>query len=155
MYLLDTTAVSLFDPRRQREAASFISWVRSHDPLLFLSVFTLTEIESGILKLVRERKVERANQLVRFRDSLIADYADRLLPVDTEVALSVARIAHAMRPRVIELADLIIAATARVHGLVVVTRNVRHFVPTGVSVVDPLSDTLTLNPAGPNRPRTA
>ena len=72
MYLLDTTAASLFDPRRQKEAASFIDWVRSHDALLFLSTITLTEIETGILKLVREDKLQRASQLVEFRDGLIA-----------------------------------------------------------------------------------
>lgn len=142
MYLLDTTAASLFDPRRQREAASFINWVRYNDALLFLSVITLTEIETGILKLVREDKRQRAGQLVEFRDGLIARYADRLLAVDSDVALTVARIAEAVRPMVIELPDLIIAATARVHTLTVLTRNLRHFVPTGIPVVDPLSGEL-------------
>ena len=70
------------------------------------------------------------------------DYADRLLPVDIEVALTVARIGEAVRPMVIELPDLIIAATARVHTLTVITRNLRHFVPTGVPVIDPLSGEL-------------
>jgi hypothetical protein len=142
MYLLDTMAASLFDPRRQREAASFINWVRLNDSALFLSTITLTEIEAGILKLVREDKLQRASQLAEFRDGLIACYQDRLLPVDVEVALTVARISDVIRPRVIELPDLIIAATARVHSLTVVTRNLRHFVPTGVPVVDPLSGAL-------------
>ncbi len=142
MYLLDTTAASLFDPRRQTEAASFIDWVRSHDALLFLSTITLTEIETGILKLVRENKPQRASQLVEFRDGLITRYADRLLPIDVDVALTVARIADAVRPMVIELPDLIIAATARVHTMTVLTRNLRHFAPTGVPVADPLSGEL-------------
>jgi predicted nucleic acid-binding protein len=137
VYLLDTNIVSLFDPRRSAEATPVIEWLRAHDPLLYLSTITLTEIEAGILKLRRERKEARAKQLALLRDGLIADFGDRLLPLDVEVALAVARIAEAARPTVIERTDLIIAATASVHGLAVLTRNVRHFVPTGVPVIDP------------------
>jgi len=138
MYLLDTNIVSLFDPRRAAEAGPVIGWLRRHDPLLYLSTITLTEIETGILKLRRELKEARANQLALLRDGLIADFRDRLLPLDIEVALTMARLADAIRPAVIERVDLIIAATASVHGLTVLTRNVRHFAPTGVPVIDPL-----------------
>jgi len=86
---------------------------------------------------VRERKEARARQLVALRDGLIADFADRLLPLDVEVALTIARLAEAVRSMVIERTDLIIAATARVHGLTVLTRNMRHFEPTGVPAIDP------------------
>jgi hypothetical protein len=138
MYLLDTNIVSLFDPRRAAEAAPVIGWLRAHDPLLYLSTITLTEIEAGILKLKREGKEARQRQLALLRDGLISDFRDRLLPLDVEVALTVARLADAIRPKVIERTDLIIAATASVHGLTVLTRNVRHFEPTGVQVIDPL-----------------
>jgi predicted nucleic acid-binding protein len=144
MYLLDTNIVSLFDLRRRREAEPFINWARRHDPLLFLSTITLTEIEAGILKVAREGKQVRANQLVAFRDSLIADYRERLLPIDVHVALTIAHLAEFVRPMVIERTDLANAATARVHNLTVLTRNVRHFEPTGVAVIDPLT---TLPPA--------
>jgi predicted nucleic acid-binding protein len=137
VYLLDTNIVSLFDPRRADEAAPVIAWMREHDPLLFLSTITLTEIEAGILKLVREKK-QSADQLIALRDGLIADFSERLLPLDVEVALAIARLAEAVRPKVIERADLIIAATAKVHGLTVLTRNLRHFMPTGVPVIDPV-----------------
>ncbi len=138
MYLLDTNIVSLFDPRRANEAASIVQWMREHDSLLFLSTITITEIEAGILKLVREHKEDRSRQLIALRDGLIADFNARLLPLDVEVALTVARLAEAVRPMVIERSDLIIAATAKVHGLTVLTRNVRHFEPTGVPAIDPL-----------------
>jgi hypothetical protein len=138
MYLLDTNIVSLFDPRRAGEAAPVVEWMRARDPLLFLSTITLTEIEAGILKLTRDGKAARAGQLAAFRDGLIADFNERLLPLDVEVALTLARLAEAMRPIVIERTDLIIAATARVHGLTVLTRNIRHFRPTGIPVIDPL-----------------
>lgn len=138
MYLLDTNIVSLFDPRRSGEAGPVIDWLREHDPLLFLSTITLAEIEAGILKLKRERKEARSRQLAALRDGLIADFKERLLALDVEVALTLARLAEAVRPMVIERTDLIIAATAKVHGLTVLTRNVRHFEPTGVPVIDPM-----------------
>jgi toxin FitB len=137
MYLLDTNIVSLLDPRRLGEAAAVVEWMREHDSLLFLSTITLTELEAGILKLKRERKDARGNQLIALRDGLIADFRDRLLPLDVQVALTLARLAEAVRPKVIERIDLIIAATAHVHGLTVLTRNIRHFEPTGVPVIDP------------------
>ena len=138
VYLVDTNIVSLFDPRRTNEAAPVVEWMRQHDPLLFLSTITLTEIEAGILKLIREGKRTRANQLLALRDGLIADFKDRLLPLDVAVALMLARLAEAARPKVIERVDLTIAATAKVHGLTVLSRNIRHFEPTGVAVLDPL-----------------
>lgn len=138
MYLLDTNIVSLFDPRRIREAESLVYWMREHDSLLFLSTITVIEIEAGILKLGREAKNARASQLIALRDSIIADFRDRLLSLDVEVALAVARLAEAIKPMVIDRFDLIVAATARVHGLTVLTRNVRHFEPTGVPALDPL-----------------
>lgn len=138
MYLLDTNIVSLFDPRRAGEAMSAIAWMREHDSLLFLSTITITEIEAGILKLMRERKEARARQIIALRDGIIADFSNRLLPLDVEVALTVARFAERVRPMTIERTDLIIAATASVHSLTVLTRNVRHFEPTGVPALDPL-----------------
>jgi predicted nucleic acid-binding protein len=139
MYLLDTNIVSLFDPRRAGEAAPLIDWMRDHDSLLFLSTITVTEIEAGILKLRRgEGKEARARQLVALRDGIIADFKDRLLALDLAAALMVARLAETIRPAVIDWPDLIIAATARVHGLTVLTRNLRHFEPTGVAAIDPL-----------------
>src|SRR5437899_2592359 len=135
MYLLDTSIVSLFHHRRRAEAEPVIAWMRQHDPLLFMSTVTLTDIEAGILKLAREDKHARAKQLAQLRDGLIGDFADRILPMDMPVALTVARLAETLRPMVIERADLIIAATAKVHNLTVLTRNIRHFEPTGVPAI--------------------
>ncbi len=138
MYLLDTNIVSLFDARRAGEATPAIAWMRENDTLLFLSTITLTEIEAGILKLMREGKETRAGQIIALRNGIIADFSNRLLPLDVEVALTVARLAERVRPITIERTDLIIAATASVHNLTVLTRNLRHFEPTGVPVIDPL-----------------
>lgn len=87
---------------------------------------------------MRDGKTARAAQIAALRDGLLADYSDRLLPIDRSVALTVARLAEAARPITLELADLQIAATAAVHGYTVLTRNLRHFTPTGVPALDPL-----------------
>jgi predicted nucleic acid-binding protein len=142
MYLLDTNIVSLFEPRRRAESAAFIAWLQRSDAMLFLSTLTVMEIEAGILKLRREDKHARANQLTLFRDGLIADFADRILPLTINVALAAAHLAEKALPNVVERVDLMIAATAHAHGLIIITRNMRHFHPTGVAVLDPtaLSD---------------
>ena len=143
MYLLDTNIVSLLDPRPRSEAGPFVEWARRNDRLLFISTITLAEVEAGILKLLREDKRQRANQLVKLRDGIIADYGRRLLPFDVSVALAVARLGESIRPAVIERVDLIIAATAQVHNLTILTRNIRHFTPTRLPVFDPIASPTT------------
>ncbi|MEJ1158247.1 type II toxin-antitoxin system VapC family toxin [Prosthecomicrobium sp. N25] len=137
MYLLDTNIVSLFEPRRIARSAGLVDWMRRNDARIRLSAMTVAEVEAGILKLIRDGKPDRAAQLAAFRDGLLTDFADRILPMDAAVALAVARLAEKARPTVPELADLIIAATASVHGLTILTRNLRHFAPTGIPALDP------------------
>lgn len=139
MYLLDTTIVSLFDPyRRAAPPPEVKAWLRDNDAALFVSVLSLMEIEAGLLKLLRERKHQRAGQIESLRDAIVAGFSDRLLPVGVDIALETARLSDAIRPMVIEQTDLIIAATAKAHRLTVLTRNLRHFTPTGVPCLDPL-----------------
>jgi toxin FitB len=137
VYLLDTNIASLFDPRRRVQAAPVIGWMRRNDATLRLSVVTILEIEIGILKLRREGKTKRATEIEGLRDGLIAEFAERVLPVDASVALAAAHIIEAVRPTVIEWQDLLIAATAQVHGLTVLTGNLRHFAGIGVAALDP------------------
>ena len=137
MYLLDTNIISLLDPRRQALVPGLVPWLRRNGGRLFLSVITLTELEAGILKLRRDGKDKRAAEFETLRQTIETDFGDRILPMDAPVALAVAHLSEAARPAVIELADLIVAATAKIHGLAVMTRNKRHFEPTGLSVVDP------------------
>ena len=137
MYLLDTNTVSLFDPRRRERAGPLIDWMRRNDPSLFLSTVTLLEIETGLLKLRREGKHKRASEIEGLRRGIETDFADRLLSMDAAVALTAARLAEAVRPAVLEWKDLVIAATAKAHGLTILTGNLRHFAPVGVSALDP------------------
>ncbi len=95
------------------------------------------EIEAGILKLVRNGQGQRAAQLEQFRNGLLTGYSNRIPSVTSEIALETARLADKARPTTLQLDDLLIAATAKVHELAVLTSNVRHFQPTGVSVIDP------------------
>jgi predicted nucleic acid-binding protein len=129
--------ISLFDPRRIERESGIIEKLRRIDDQSFLSVLTLAEVEAGILKLDREDKRQRAQQLGVFRDGLITHWSERILPITTEIALIMARIAERAPPAVVESIDLMIAATASVHGYTVVTRNGKHFELTGVPWVDP------------------
>lgn len=132
MYLIDTVVLSEF--RRRRPDPGVTAWLgqRSADDL-FLSVVTLGEVERGI-DLQRRLNPGFAEALTVWLDNTISTYGDRILPITTSIGrrwgrLS-AEIGHAGT-------DLLIAATAIEHGLTVVTRNIRHFVPTGVSVENP------------------
>ncbi|MEO5755680.1 MAG: type II toxin-antitoxin system VapC family toxin [Mesorhizobium sp.] len=130
MYLLDTNVVSDVQRRLPKPTA----WLASIDPTsLNLSVITIGEIERGIVK---QRKVdpERATRLDLWLRELRRDNADRILAITEEVALAWGRIS-AGRTR--GSADALIAATALVHDLILVTRNVADFDDTGVTVLNP------------------
>jgi predicted nucleic acid-binding protein len=132
MILLDTVVLS--ELRKSQPSAAVVKWLSiQRDSELFLSVVSLGEIERGIEK-KRSSDLAFADVLERWLDDLVNLYGDRILPVTPVIArrwgsLS-ARIGN-------DSADLLIAATAITHGLQVATRNVRHFTPTGVGVVDP------------------
>ncbi|MFZ5673807.1 MAG: type II toxin-antitoxin system VapC family toxin [Pseudomonadota bacterium] len=130
MYLIDTNIVS----EARRGAAQAVSWLRSVDPLrVHLSVLTLGEIMRGI---ALKQKVDprAAGHLAEWLQKIRHDHGDRILPITAEIAVEWGRIA-AMRPR--GDIDGLIAATAIVHDLIVVTRNVSDFSDTGVTVIDP------------------
>lgn len=138
MYLLDTNIVSRLDPRRHDKARDLVAWIRRNGALLSLSVITLIEIETGILKLRREGQDRSADEYEALRRTIETDFGERVLAIDPVSALTMARLAEAIRPTVMDWKDLAIAATAKVHGLTVLTHNLRHFVPTGVPAHDPL-----------------
>lgn len=132
MYLIDTDILSaLRRPDRNAEIVGWISGQRAAD--LYLSVVTVGEIERGIAR-ERQRNPGFADRLGAWLDNLVRLYADRILPVDTSVARRWGRLTREHRD---DSADLLIAATALEHGLTVVTRDVRHFEPAGVAVLDP------------------
>jgi toxin FitB len=133
MYLLDTNIVSDV----QRRLPKPTEWLASVDPTsVSLSVITLGEVERGIIKL-RKIDSEKATRLDLWLRELRRDNADRILAVTEDVALAWGRIT-AGRTRC--SADTLIAATAFVHDLILVTRNVSDFDDTGVTVLNPWDD---------------
>ena len=133
MYLLDTDVVSAL--RRPERNAVVSAWVRNQTAdRLYTSVITVGEILYGIAR-QRRRQPEFAAQLERWLESVMALFKDRVLVFDDAAARRWG-ILHA------ELgftsSDLQIAAIAWSRSLTVVTRNVRHFEPTGVPTLNPL-----------------
>ncbi len=133
MYLLDTNVVS--EARRGTRRA--VDWLRSVRPdALHLSVVTLGEIARGIS--LKERTDARTAAVLRtWLQTLRHDHAARLLPITDAIALEWGRIGS-LRPR--GDADGLIAATALVHGLVLVTRNVSDFADLDLPLIDPWAD---------------
>ncbi|ANL71220.1 toxin/antitoxin system PilT domain-containing protein [Rhizobium phaseoli] len=130
MYLIDTNIVS----EARRGTPQAVAWLRSVDPLsIHLSALTFGEIMRGIA-LKQRSDPKAAAQLAEWLRKLRHDHGARILPVTDQIAVEWGRIA-AIRPR--GDIDGLIAATAIVHDLIVVTRNVGDFDDTGVSVIDP------------------
>lgn len=140
LYLLDTNVVSLLDPRRRDRVSQLVDWIERNGDSLFLSAITLLEMQAGLLKLRRDGKHKRADEIELLIARIVAEFQDRVLPVDAAAAIAGARIADAIRPVTLDLADLLIAAIAGSRGLILLTRNLRHFEKTGLSVVDPVAE---------------
>ena len=136
MFLLETNVVSELRKVRSGKAyPSVARWADSVDAAaLFISVITIQELETAILLAERSDAPKGALLRTWMNEHVLPAFADRILPVDTAVALRSAML-HVPDPR--PVSDALIAATALVHGLTVVTRNVTDFEPTGVLVVDP------------------
>lgn len=136
MYLLDTNVVSELRSRKNRERdPHVIAWAASVAPsALHLSAICIFELELGVLQRNRSDPTQAAVLRSWLEDHVLRAFAGRILPVD----ISVARRCAAMHvPDAKSYRDSLIAATALVHGLTVVTRNVRHFDNTGVAILNP------------------
>lgn len=136
-YLLDTNVISELRKPALRADRAVRSWVAARRPSdLYLSVVTVLEIEVGIVRL-RRRDARQADRLQAWlEDDLLHVFAGRVIPVDIAVARRTARL-HVPDPR--PERDALIGATAVVHGLTVVTRNVADFATMGVAMIDPWS----------------
>jgi len=135
-YLLDTNVVSelrkVGDGKADANVTKWVGAQNSDD--LFISAITILELERGILSIQR-RDVAQGFRLREWMDSRVRpEFAERVLPIDDTVAT---RCAHLHIPDRRNEADALIAATALVHGLAVVTRNVQDFDGAGVIVIDP------------------
>lgn len=134
MYLLDTVVLS--ELRKRDHHPGVVRWLRGKPAdAIFLSAVTIGEIERGIIR-QRAKDPAFAEALESWLTRTILIYRDRILPVDTNVARRWGQLSARIGN---DGADLLIAATALEHDLTVVTRNARHFEPTGVGVVDPFT----------------
>ena len=135
MYLLDTNVVS--ELRKPRPHGSVVAWLQSTtDADLHLSAVTLGEIQAGI-ELTREQDATKAAEIEAWADLVAASY--NILPMDGETFRAWARLMHRKSDMLYE--DAMIAATAMVHKLTVVTRNITDFADFDVSLLNPFDTT--------------
>ena len=136
MYLLDTNVVSELRKVRLGKADDHVAeWADSIDAAeLYLSVIAIQELEIGVLLAERRDPSQGAVFRAWLNGQVLPAFAGRILAIDTAVAERSARL-HVPDPR--PMRDGFVAATALVHGMIVVTRNVADFEPTGVPILNP------------------
>ncbi len=139
MYLVDTNVLSAGAPQKTVSHPQLATWMDRNSHLLFLSVVTIAEVESGIEKLRRQKAVDRAQRLAGWLETVLHLYAARILPLDISASRVLGRLSDQARAEghAPGFADLAIAATAQDRGCTVLTRNLRHFAPIGVAALDP------------------
>lgn len=136
-YLLDTNIISELRKPKRRADPGVRAWVADRAVSdLHLSVITVLEVEVGIARMARRDPVQSERLQAWLDNELLDAFARRILAVDVSVARCAARL-HVPDPR--PERDALIAATAVVHGLTVVTRNVKDFDSPGITVVNPWS----------------
>lgn len=136
MFILDTNVISELRRAGQGKAdKNVVSWAKSVDATsLYISVITVLEIEAGILQ-VERRDTEQAIILRNwFENHVLKAFENRILAIDEVVARRCARL-HVPDPK--SERDALIAASALVHGMTIVTRNTKDFDQTGAQLFDP------------------
>lgn len=136
MYLLDTNVVSELRKAKSGKAnKNVITWAKSIPPSsLFLSVISILELETGVLLVERRDPSQGAILRSWLNAHVLPVFSERILYLDIAIAQRCAKL-HAPDPR--SDRDAIIAATALVHGMIVVTRNNSDFDQTGVDILNP------------------
>ncbi len=136
MFLLDTNVISELRKARVGKAnAGVAAWAEAGKiEEMFISVITVQEIEIGILR--KERQDSKQGALLRtwLNQHVIPTFADRILPIDLAVAQ---RSASLHVPNLMPFRDGLIAATALIHGMTIVTRNVADFADKNVALINP------------------
>ena len=135
MYLLDTNVVS--ELRKPKPHQGVIAWIESApEESLYISAVTVGEIQAGI-EITRRQDAAKAREIEGWLDAVAQSYG--VLPADAPIFRRWAQLMHRRPDHHIE--DALIAATALVRELTVVTRNVGDFKPFGVPLVNPFADT--------------
>jgi predicted nucleic acid-binding protein len=136
MFVLDTNVISeLRKAGDARADAHVTAWIARQDAAsFFVSAVTLMELEIGVLQVERRDPLQGARLRTWLDSQVLPEFTERTLPIDATVALQCARL-HVPDRR--SERDALIAATAIVHGMAVVTRSVGDFEATGVPLVNP------------------
>ena len=139
MYLLDTNVISELRKAKSGKANNkVVAWAESvSTSSLFLSVISILEIETGILLVERRDPAQGAILRTWLNHHVLPAFSERLLPIDLAIAQRCAQL-HIPDPR--SDRDALIAATALVHGMTVVTRNTKDFLGSAVKLLDPWQD---------------
>lgn len=136
MYLLDTNVISeLRKAKSGKSNKNVIAWAKTISPSnLFLSIISILELETGILLVERRDPSQGAILRSWMNTHVLPVFSERILYLDIAVAQRCAKL-HVPDPQPDR--DAIIAATALVHGMTVVTRNVSDFNQTGLEILNP------------------
>jgi predicted nucleic acid-binding protein len=134
MYVFDTNVISELrkDNKADKNVTAWASSIQLSST--FLSVITILELELGTLLIERRDKAQGALLRTWLEAQVLPTFTGRILAVDVAVALRCAKL-HVPHPR--SHRDALIAATALVHGMTVVTRNTADFAQTGVGILNP------------------
>lgn len=138
MYLLDTNVVS--ELRKRKPHQGVVAWIRgAPEESLFLSVVSVGEIQAGI-EITREQDPQKAAEIEDWLTNVAQTY--NIVPADAPIFRRWAQLMHRRPDHRLE--DALIAATALVRGMTVVTRNVSDFEPFGVPLLDPFARDSTI-----------
>jgi predicted nucleic acid-binding protein len=137
MFLVDTNVISALAPSKRQNVDELVGWLDKASSQLFLSVISAAEVKSGIAKAQREGASTKARRLTEWWESIEHLYAEKLLSFDLKCAHVAGQILDTARAHQPGFENIAIAATAQVHNLAVLTRNLRHFEPLGVQAIDP------------------
>lgn len=142
MYLLDTNVLSDLNPDKPGPHRDVVEWLGRNSDRFYLSVVTLTEIAYGVAWLRSRGATARAARLGAWLDQIVQFHAARILPIDTDIALQAGILLATARAAGVEpdTTHPWIGATAKVHGLEVLTFNMADFRPMAITCRDPSTD---------------
>lgn len=137
--MLDTSVVSAFGPGKAPANPLIAGWIRTNADQLFISAVTVMEIESGIRQFARTGSTRRLADLTAWLDTVMVDFRDRVVPFEERAAMVAGRLeALALaKGRHPGFSDIVIAATGNLHGMTILTQNLRHFEPLEIACLNP------------------
>lgn len=139
MFVLDTNILSQLSPSQTQPVPEIVSWIERNGERLFLSTISVMELSHGVEWLKHREATRKAVLLETWLHDVLVFYAAHILPVTNEVSLRAGVLLARARADGAEIAaeDALIAATADLRRMTVLTRNARHFRPMGIAHLNP------------------